>query len=255
MMLEACCHERASFVTLTYDKNNLPEGGHVVPSDLQLWLKRYRKVVGPIRFFGVGEYGDFSKRPHYHVAVFGRGLEDTQVVRRTWGKGHIFVGDLTLESAQYVAGYVNKKMTSADDERLCGLHPEFARMSLRPGIGSPAISSLAEAISNKHGWDEITRTGDVPSVLRHSGRDLPLGRYMRTKLREAIGFEFTREPERIAYEKTAEMYTLYQNFLLDQAAGVHVQTFREYLEKRDALKVTRMEKKHRIGLSRRGSKL
>lgn len=258
MMLEACCHEHASFVTLTYNKENIPDGGTLVPSHLQLWLKRLRKSLRtPVRYFGVGEYGDFSWRPHYHVALFGVGREASAIVDKTWGLGFTLVGDLTLQSAAYVAGYVNKKMTARDDPRIAesGLYPEFARMSLRPGIGAPAVSSLAEAISNKHGWDEIERTGDVPAVLRHSGRNLPLGRFMRRKLREAIGFEFTAEPERIAYEKTAEMYAMYQNYLLDQASGAQRASFAEYLEHKAALKVKKMEKRASIGISMRGSKL
>lgn len=257
MMLEACCHERASFVTLTYNKENIPDGGSLVPRDLQLWLKRFRKAAGECRYFGVGEYGDHSWRPHYHVALFGHGRECQDVVQRTWGLGYTLVGDLTLQSAAYVAGYVNKKMTQKHDPRISetGLHPEFARMSLRPGIGAPAISSLAEAISNKHGWDEIERTGDVPTVLRHSGRDLPLGRFMRGRLRDAIGFKFTQEPASVAYQKTAEVYTLYQNYVLDQASGAAPKTFVQFLNMRDDERVRRMEKKSRIYASVRGSKL
>lgn len=245
MMLEALVHEQSSFLTLTYDKEHLPDGGSLVPADLQLWLKRFRKAVGPVRFYAVGEYGDQSWRPHYHVALFGAGRDAGDIVQRTWGHGFTYTGDLTLESAQYVAGYVTKKMTGKDDARLCGRYPEFARMSLRPGIGFPAIQRIAEALQNKHGWDLIDNTGDVPQVLTHEQRKLPLGRYMRSGLRHALGYEFTKEPIGVAIAKAAKMQALYQSYV-DASGSTSMEGFRLFKEQREAQQRLQMEKKHKI---------
>lgn len=219
IMLESLVHKEASFLTLTYAQ--VPPGGTLEPRDLTLFLKKLRKTLGPFRYFAVGEYGDQSWRPHYHLALFGHGTQHSNTILKTWGKGHTYTGTLTLQSAQYVAGYVTKKMTSKNDPRLSGLYPEFARMSLRPGIGAPAVSCLAEALSNKNGWDLITNTGDVPSVLAHGRRKLPLGRYLRTRLRNAMNFENTgaQDNRDEVWKKSAEMQALYANYLLDQSSG------------------------------------
>lgn len=135
-MLEAECHASSAFVTLTYDDEHLP--GELKPRDLQLFLKRIRRRVEPqkLRFFGVGEYGDTSGRPHYHVILFGlggvvvgmhpRGCEC--VVCDSWRAGMVHVGEVTKESAAYTVSYVLKGMTKKKGGEK---HPEFARMSCR----------------------------------------------------------------------------------------------------------------------------
>ena len=76
VLLEAIKSSESSFITLTYDDENLPENGSLCPSHVRDWLKRIRKKVEPrkLRYFLVGEYGDETKRPHYHVALFGVGV-------------------------------------------------------------------------------------------------------------------------------------------------------------------------------------
>lgn len=254
-MLESLVHERASFVTLTYADENLPEGGTVIPRHLQLFMKRVRKHAGRgIRFFGVGEYGDLTQRPHYHLALFGLGRSEADVIGRSWNLGFSYVGDLTLDSAQYIAGYVTKKMTGKDDARLEGRHPEFARMSLRPGIGALAARDVASALQNRHGWDEIGRLGDVPNVLKHGRKSLPLGRYMRTKLRAEMNFEVLNEPEEAAIKRSAEMLDVYRTYLTDEEASSpftwHLGKKRKDAE--DDQKAHQMEKKLKLYNSKKG---
>lgn len=201
-MLEAMVHTENSFVTLTYDDQHLPKGGSLAPEEIRNWLKRFRASVSPrrIRFYCVGEYGDETGRPHYHAALFGyprcrHGLsrysrERTECcdvcdkVRDTWGNGNVYVGALEIKSAQYIAGYVTKKMTRFDDPRLNGRHPEFARMSLKPGIGADAMHDVASVLLQ---FNLVDPQGDVPSSLRHGSRLLPLGRYLRKCLRLYTG--------------------------------------------------------------------
>lgn len=77
-----------------------------------------------------------------------------------------------------------KKMTSADDARLEGREPEFARMSLRPGIGLGMAHEIASSLMESK-MDE--RMIDVPLSLQHGRARWPLGRYLRRRLRTYIG--------------------------------------------------------------------
>jgi len=218
IILEAVVHPTASFVTLTYNDESLPDAGSLRPRDLTLFLKRVRRALPDrtIRYFAVGEYGDDSWRPHYHLALFNVDENDYPTVQECWDFGFVYFGDLTWESAAYIAGYVTKKMTGKDDDRLNGLYPEFARMSLRPGIGALSITQVADALQNKYGWDEIARTGDVPDSLLHAKKSMPLGRYLRRKLREAMNFENlgTQGGQQEAFNRSAELLVMYQNYLL-----------------------------------------
>lgn len=95
------------------------------------------------------------------------------------------MGDLSPNSAQYIAGYVTKKLTSRDDPRLQGRHPEFGRMSLKPGIGADFMHEVGSTLL-EHGLEKLD---DVPTSLRHGSRTMPLGRYLRRKLRVVVGHE------------------------------------------------------------------
>lgn len=201
IVLEAAQYEANAFVNLTYSDDNIPEDGSLNPDDLQRWLKRLRKRVSPsrFRFFAVGEYGDLSERPHYHAGLFnfrscayGQSRYSARVVdccywcdmvRDTWGLGHVYLGSLEHDSAQYLAGYITKKMTAKDDLRLGGRYPEFARMSLRPGIGGDAMHDVADILL-RYGRET---DADVPMALRHGRGQLPLGRYLRRRLRQMVG--------------------------------------------------------------------
>lgn len=246
IMLEALVHADASFVTLTYDKYNLPDGGSVVPRDMQLFLKRVRKNVGRCRFFGVGEYGDHSWRPHYHLALFGIGPDRAQDIQKCWRYGFSYTGTLTRDSAQYVAGYVTKKLTQVNEftyEKLLHRHPEFARMSNRPGIGALAIDQVAQALLNRHGWDSIERNGDVPTALRSDGRMQPLGRYMRRKLREKMNFKEHGQTEEAAWKASAEMLVMYKDYLLDNP---HALGLKQALLEKGKVKAQQLETKMKI---------
>lgn len=198
-MLESFVHEDNSFVTLTYDNEHLPMDGTLVPRHTQLWIKRFRKELDRIegrkmRFFLCGEYGDETFRPHYHLSMFGVGPEFAELVQDTWRLGFTHTAEFNEKTAQYVCGYVLKKMTTKDDPRLGGRHPEFTRMSNRPGIGAKAMEVIRDAVLTDAGLDEYERTGDVPRKFNIGRRSFPLGRYLMSKLREEVGIgEKTKE--------------------------------------------------------------
>lgn len=201
IMLESMCHDNNSFLTLTYDDENLPFRGSLDPRHLQLFWKSLRKSMSSLRlrYFAVGEYGEKSERPHYHAAVFGLSPSSISVVQESWKKGFASLGTLTPESAQYIAGYVTKKMTSRDDPRLFGRYPEFSRQSNRPGIAYEAAKKIADVVRSTGGYSEF---GDVPSSIKIGGRSVPLGRYIRRKMRE-ICFGSSASPiqAKISFER------------------------------------------------------
>lgn len=195
---ESEMHARNCFVTLTYDQVNLPPDGGLRVTDWQKFAKRLRKAVGPFRFFHCGEYGEQNKRPHYHACLFGVDFSADRVLLKkslggclyfspllasVWGMGHTSVGDLTYESAAYVARYCVGKLTGEAAEleysRVCpatgevfGLRPPYVTMSRRPGIGSKWFERFG---SDVYPSDEVI----------HKGRRFRPPRYYDSKLPEA----------------------------------------------------------------------
>lgn len=160
-MHEASLHASNCFVTLTYGRDCLPPDGGLEHRDFQLFLKRLRFEVfpQPVRFYMCGEYGPRTNRPHYHACLFGVDFRSDRVpsgksksgmvfydspqLFRLWGHGRVSVQDLTRETAGYCARYIMKKQlgkaaSAAEraDENGVIRRPEYAAMSLRPGIGA-----------------------------------------------------------------------------------------------------------------------
>lgn len=208
-MLEAWCHEKCSFVTLTYrDAPVGPARGNLSPRDVQLFLKRLRKAVWPleIRYYLVGEYGERTARPHYHLALYGLGEEDSELIGRVWAKGFVCVLPLCQRTAQYVVGYVTKKF---DASVLAGRVPVFARMSTHPrGLGAGVIPHLSSFLTTEVGSRSVSLEGDVPAVLRHGQKLWPLGRYLRGRLRLEHGADKAELPEGKGAEWRAKMFAV-----------------------------------------------
>lgn len=150
MAHEAQFHGVSSFLTLTYDDENLPENNSLVKRHVQLFIKRLRKSVEPkkLLYFACGEYGDTTQRPHYHAIMFGywpddaralpgkRNLFSSESLRRLWGHGMVSVGGVTPQSCAYVARYSLKRVNGKRQAEHYGDRlPEFALMSTRPAIG------------------------------------------------------------------------------------------------------------------------
>lgn len=150
---EAKMHKQNSFLTLTYADDNLPANNSLCYRDFQLFMKRLRKHAGvSLRFFMCGEYGNETARPHYHALIFGYQFPDllywkkspsgyavyrSATLESLWTFGNSMIGDVSRESAGYVARYCMKKVTGDRAEaHYNGREPEFAHMSLKPGIGT-----------------------------------------------------------------------------------------------------------------------
>lgn len=144
------------------------------------------EVTQPIRFFHCGEYGSKLSRPHHHACLFNFDFPDrtlwdvrsgvrlyrSESLERLWSKeikledvrlfpdgttfcvagkyyaklGFATVGDVTVESAAYVARYINKKVLGErsrvhysridyETGEMFPIEPEYITMSRKPGIG------------------------------------------------------------------------------------------------------------------------
>lgn len=158
IMHEARMSSDSSFVTLTYDEENLPRVGEyatLVKKDVQDFFKRLRKEIEPrkIRYYMCGEYGDTFYRPHYHCIIFGIGpAEIRELVARCWQFGFSHVGTVSFDSAAYVARYCTKLLTGKKKEWYIerNILPEFSLMSRRPGIGATWLEKYGKEIKAHH---------------------------------------------------------------------------------------------------------
>lgn len=162
-MHEAQMNKSNLFLTLTYNPEHLPEDGSLDPHHLKLfWRYLARETGQSFRYFACGEYGEKLGRPHYHACVFGLELPDqvvhsrrkhgtlmrSKILEKAWHRGHSSIGTVTWQSAAYTARYIMKKKNGQeafdnyDTGRIDTVtgeailrHPEFVRMSLKPGLG------------------------------------------------------------------------------------------------------------------------
>lgn len=195
MLLESFEHPYSAFLTLTYDEEHLPWGGNLVKKDLQLFLKRLRMNLTsnqPIRFYGCGEYGEKTFRPHYHLIVFGLSPMQSEIVQKSWSKGSTFTGTVEAKSISYVASYVTKKLWKKQDPRMRNMVPEFQVMSNRPGIGHGVVPRLAEGYKRYPMVDP-----QQFRVTRIHGKMYPLGRYLLRKFHNNVGVTDEQRKETI----------------------------------------------------------
>jgi len=183
---EAKMHENNSFVTLTYDPENIPLHGSLDRKAFPGFVKRLRKRIADrtegagLRYFHAGEYGTNTRRPHYHAIIFGYGFPDKSkwterhgnVVYRSdeleevWGLGMCEIGSVTFGSAQYVAKYIVDKVTgdAATTYYPAGISPEFATMSTKPGIGKPWYDKWKKDV---YPSDQVVVDGKVSKPPRY----------------------------------------------------------------------------------------
>lgn len=249
--LESLCHDENTFVTLTYDQEHLPADGSLCPEHLRLFLHSLRSRLRPlgvkVRYFGVGEYGEETIRPHYHLSLFGVGVVHSALVDASWGRGFVQVAEFNETTAQYVAGYVVKKLSDFRSGSLSGLFPEFARMSLRPGIGAPAMRIVAESLQSSDGKLYLRSQGDVPYRLKIGKRHFPLGRYLRQVLRKEVGLtdeEVQKVKDKFSLEKSMEMWALLE---ASDTAETITQAYQESIVQ----KVRNMEARSKVYKQRR----
>lgn len=141
---EASMYEKNSFLTLTFNNDFWSPGMSLDTRVMQLFWKKLRRRTGAeLKYFAAGEYGDGEGQrffvdkhgkvqgdnPHYHACVFGFDFDDkivegknengdllysSALLNDIWGMGRCILGDVTFESAAYVARYTLKKVFGDD---------------------------------------------------------------------------------------------------------------------------------------------
>jgi len=128
---EAKMHPHNVFVTLTYSDEHL-ESPKLNYEHFQRFMKRLRKTSNEkIGIFVTGEYGDLTKRPHWHAIIFNWQPPDlekkyitenddqvysSKTLDKLWGYGITEAGSVTFESAGYCARYAAKKLVHGRDQ-------------------------------------------------------------------------------------------------------------------------------------------
>lgn len=159
---------------------NVDPAPTLVPDHVKAFNKSLRRYYDyhfghqDIRFYMSGEYGSKTFRPHYHYILFnlpindltfyktnfdGMPLYNSKTLSDIWKKGFVVIGDVTLQSAQYVARYVTKKRKgplSATEYLLRNQVPEFSRVSRQPGIARKYYDVHKHEFYN---YDEINEIG------------------------------------------------------------------------------------------------
>lgn len=198
--------DTAYFITLTYADEFIPfmvdgqveriasygpdpeKFANVLPTlckmDVQKFFRKIRKVLGvKFRYFVVGQYGETTGRPHYHVIFFNLPKEALYMLQGLWQFGNIDIGDINPASIHYVTGYViaRRKADRAIERAL-----PFALMSRRPGIGAKYLVTHRYFHKYKHqGYSET------------NGIKARLPRYYKERIfsaleRESLAAEATR---------------------------------------------------------------
>lgn len=185
-------NQYSCFITLTYDDEFLPYGKTLVPYHLELFWKRLRRRLEPIKikYYAAGEYGSTCEdhaiedcplcgslqRPHYHAVIIGFDFPDkkylterdgypvytSELLTSLWPSGIHEIGVLTHESAGYVARYCTKVKTGKQKE----LH--YRRylpgidlwVDLEPEFGRMSQGLGATWLSTMH--DDVYKHDTVP---------------------------------------------------------------------------------------------
>ena len=209
LKVEMRYHPYCYFVGLTNAPEYYPLDGSLSKKVAQKYKKRLEYYFGETpQTFMVGEYGDKTERAHYHVCVFAD-RDAFNAIKDAWKFGNVSIERLTPGRCDYSAGYVTKKMTKKDDERLNGREPEFFLASRKPALGYGLLFDILERMATDEEFKErILRYSYPPSSVRMGGKWIRLPRYIRDKLRH-IWKEYNVEVQKQAkYDKAQKDRTI-----------------------------------------------
>jgi hypothetical protein len=196
-MHEASLYTENCFITLTYNEESIPEDRSVRKEVFQKFMKRLRKEIQKndpdrkIRYMACGEYGSSKNRPHYHAIIFnwddpekklwtirrGNPLYRSQLLERVWQYGYSSIGEVSFNTAAYVARYCTKKLTGEKAEKeyklldtetgeVIEIEPEFALIS--KGKNGKGLG---------YGWYQKYKGDTEKEFLTMNGHKVPIPEY------------------------------------------------------------------------------
>lgn len=202
------------FITLTYSDNNLKMvdipnmNGEIiytvaslVKDDVQLFMKRLRKgTKDKLKYYLVGEYGEKTFRPHYHMLLFGlnkTGVRLQKYLLDKWNKGQIDIGQVNPASIRYITNYMVTKTQFKNDF----IEPPFAHMS--KGLGKAYIEKHKSKHHNDLSRNYMTFEDGQKSRLPRYYRDALYCENTRIKQNEKAIHDSDKR-EKYNWEKWAE---------------------------------------------------
>lgn len=218
---EAQMYPNNCFVTLTYSEENL-KSPRLQYKDFQDFMKRLRKKNGnqKLGYNVVGEYGEETKRPHWHAIIFNfapndgikkyKNSRDDQVysskmLTETWGHGIAEYGTVTFHSAGYVSRYAAKKLVHGKDDEH-DFHP-ISKKSNKQAIGKKWLETYYQDVFNY--GQLVLPDGTTSSIPRYYEKWLKehkpqewLNYVTRVKLEKIQKAELRSEEEKRQYFKS-----------------------------------------------------
>lgn len=214
---EASMHKDNCFLTLTYADSDLGCREGLEPdrcrssvslnyNDYSAFMKRLRARFpnDKIGFLCCGEYGETNPatgikdggkyRAHFHAILFGFNFPDREPVRMLgkselwnsklldslWGHGACKIGEVSFESAAYVARYAMKKVNGdlaeaaytvvTEDGEIISRTPEMLVMSKRPAIGKRWFEKFGKHVYYQ---DRVIARGKEMQPPRYYDKLLP----------------------------------------------------------------------------------
>lgn len=186
---------RAIFVTLTYDDahahflydnngklcmNNQYPQTNLCKEDLQNFLKRFRKNNPKAKFHYVcnGEYGDEGNRAHYHILMWGIGVEYSEEIKRAWtDKDGYLIGRIDVSPPQnmqactrYILGYMTKE----------GNEKYYSHRYKELGMQLP-FHHISKGIGKEFYLDHIEEIRETQGYYKKDGNMIQVGRYWKNK--------------------------------------------------------------------------
>lgn len=262
IMLEKDLYDESLFVTLTYNEENVPKerGAYTLKSeDFTRFLKKLRRNLEPkkIRYFGVGEYGDQTNRPHYHLALFNMEYADKEALERAWKRkgvemGFVHIIDLNWNTARYISGYIVEKLLNRGMIDIRVENP-FMRASrgnknhicekYKGGIGYGAAKWMAFKLNQNEFFDKR-----IIQNVTYGTKERPLGRYLSRVIADEIGIseEEWRKQADCFYDDLLE--EVYGQVTLDNAKPQEDKAITYYESIRNRWKQNRVvkEARHKI---------
>lgn len=160
-MAEMAYSRGAVALTLTYGDDRLSKRQaykkrRIDKSDLQNFLKRWRKSVGETKYIAAGEYGSVKGRTHFHAVLMTKGELPPMPSRENfrdldlWPYGNMYADSVNLKALRYVIKYLTKTDEANSDE--------WVTYSKRPLLGHDFFVDLAR----RHAFEKV-----VPQNLNY----------------------------------------------------------------------------------------